>query len=831
MRKVRTKRAVAAVLALMLMMGLMSGCGKQTNGGDSGSASSGYVYVPSYTKLDEQVQDMSNLSCVGDTIYFSSYIPVHSDGTRVTDEELDEMNAYYESLYSDDYARDTDSDIPAEETSAEEPMDFDVNYVYRLFSVKMDGTGFTELVDYVSPTAPEGDYSYANLNKICADGQGNIWVSESINQTIFDLPDGFDMNTQDPWEYYVEDKTENIIRKLSATGAEIGKLDLTPYIEAPDGEDAMYYRFYVSDMATDSEGNLYISDGNSSIFVANNNCEYQFKLSVDGWVDSFISTKGGIVGIATNNGNGERVLKSIDAASKSWGAEYKISDSIWRTSSGGNMYDFCYSESSSLWGYDLETETSTKILNWLNCDIDGDNIEYSTLLDDGTVFAVTRDWRSDDGPNYEIVTLVKTPANEVKQKTTITMATMYLDYNVKNEILKFNKSNPDYRIEVQDYSEYNTEEDWTAGITKFNTEIISGHVPDIIDVSQLPGEQYAAKGLLEDLYPYIDSDPDFDRSDFVQSIIKAAETDGKLYQLASGFSVVSIIASPDVAGTEMGWTMEEMQAILQEHPDADLPFGMYMSRGNILQSFLMLNMEEYMDWNTGECSFNSDGFKRLLEFAKTFPSDEELESSTNYEDWVEPAVLIGEGRQLFQFFSASDFDSFQYYKATFGGRVTFKGMPSADRNGNIASFNGGMAMTTSCKNKDGAWQFLRRLISDEMQEDQWYFPIMQKQFDEKLAEAMKQEYTTDAEGNRVPVSHGSMSYGNGEVIEFYAITQEEADQFLAMIDSVTKCASLDNSLADIITEEAEYFFAGEKTVDQTADIIQSRMSIYINEQR
>ena len=53
MRKVRTKRAVAAVLALMLMMGLMSGCGKQTNGGDSGSASSGYVYVPSYTKLDD----------------------------------------------------------------------------------------------------------------------------------------------------------------------------------------------------------------------------------------------------------------------------------------------------------------------------------------------------------------------------------------------------------------------------------------------------------------------------------------------------------------------------------------------------------------------------------------------------------------------------------------------------------------------------------------------------------------------------------------------------------------------------------------------------------
>ena len=351
----------------------------------------------------------------------------------------------------------------------------------------------------------------------------------------------------------------------------------------------------------------------------------------------------------------------------------------------------------------------------------------------------------------------------------------------------------------------------------------------MIDISNLPYKQYAAKGLLEDLYPYIEKDSELSRDDLTPGIIKAIEIDGKLYTLVSGYNVMSIVGAPSVVGTDMGWTMDEMQDIIKAHPEADCPFGQYMTRDSILQYLCMLNMDKYMNWQTGECKFNSDDFKKLLTFAKTFPEKYDDQDGKN---WVDPSTLVQDGRQLFEMFNASDFQSYQYYKAMFGGAITFKGFPSDDKGGSVAQISGGLAMTSSCKSKDAAWQFMRILLTEDYQDNlSWGYPISQKAFDKKLAEAMKQEYTTDENGKQIPVSHGGMSMGDGLQVEFYAITQEEADQIKALINSVDHTVVNDQSLTNIITEESAFFFSGEKTADQVADIIQSRMTIYVNEQR
>ena len=56
---------------------------------------------------------------------------------------------------------------------------------------------------------------------------------------------------------------------------------------------------------------------------------------------------------------------------------------------------------------------------------------------------------------------------------------MYLDWNLRSMIVEYNKTNDEYRINVVDYSEYATDDDYNAGVTKLTTEIISGSVPDI----------------------------------------------------------------------------------------------------------------------------------------------------------------------------------------------------------------------------------------------------------------------------------------------------------------------------------------------------------------
>ena len=48
----------------------------------------------------------------------------------------------------------------------------------------------------------------------------------------------------------------------------------------------------------------------------------------------------------------------------------------------------------------------------------------------------------------------------------LTYATMQLLGSEKSAILAFNNASPDCRIEVTDYSIYNTAEDRTAGITR-----------------------------------------------------------------------------------------------------------------------------------------------------------------------------------------------------------------------------------------------------------------------------------------------------------------------------------------------------------------------------
>ena len=114
---------------------------------------------------------------------------------------------------------------------------------------------------------------------------------------------------------------------------------------------------------------------------------------------------------------------------------------------------------------------------------------------------------------------------------------MGLDWSLRSKIVEYNKSNDQYRIQVVDYSEYATDDDYNAGITKLTTEIISGSVPDLFLTSSLPIDKYAAKGVVADLYTFMDGGSGLSRDYFVPQVLKAIEKDGKLYELPTKFSV------------------------------------------------------------------------------------------------------------------------------------------------------------------------------------------------------------------------------------------------------------------------------------------------------
>ena len=63
------------------------------------------------------------------------------------------------------------------------------------------------------------------------------------------------------------------------------------------------------------------------------------------------------------------------------------------------------------------------------------------------------------------------------------------------------------------------------------------------------------------------------------------------------------------------------------------------------------------------------------------------------------------------------------------------------------------------------------------------------------------------------------------------VTQEEADGIRQVISRIDGMYDENNILMEIILEEIEPYFAGQKSVDEAADIIQNRVQLYLNESR
>ena len=62
-------------------------------------------------------------------------------------------------------------------------------------------------------------------------------------------------------------------------------------------------------------------------------------------------------------------------------------------------------------------------------------------------------------------------------------------------------------------------------------------------------------------------------------------------------------------------------------------------------------------------------------------------------------------------------------------------------------------------------------------------------------------------------------------------SQEDIDLIHDLIDRTDKALTIDEDSMNIIMEEAQTYFDGQKSVKKVANIIQKRVTTYVNEQR
>ena len=159
----------------------------------------------------------------------------------------------------------------------------------------------------------------------------------------------------------------------------------------------------------------------------------------------------------------------------------------------------------------------------------------------------------------------------------------------------------------------------------------------------------------------------------------------------------------------------------------------------------------------------------------------------------------------------------------------------------ISFSDSGYAMSSKSACKDACWQFLRGFLTKDYQVNNVYsLPSRLDVFDERAEEAStvqyqkneEGQYLLDDNGEKIPIVRSTMwNKDTQQTEEIYALTEDQVQQIRELILTTTKVADYDQAILDIVTEQAAPYFAGQKTAEEVAKLVQSKANIYVNEQR
>ena len=420
-----------------------------------------------------------------------------------------------------------------------------------------------------------------------------------------------------------------------------------------------------------------------------------------------------------------------------------------------------------------------------------------------------------------------------KDDSQIIVATLKKRDSMQEFINAFNSSQEEYHAKLVSYENYENPEQ------RLNIDIATGNAPDIIEVSENVGEKgmdqrpvdlldvLDKKGALEDLRPYLEADPIIGAEDLMEKPLQLLETDGKLTRLAPVFYLCCAIGSRKVLGGRLTWNWEDYARICGQQPQKTV-FSNFNHSGPVgtwLWSF-QCSYRQYVDISAGEVHFQDGNFARHMGMLKELLEDRESVKSGVGFVWqyrMEGFELL----DLEEYIGINDRNRYALEK----NDLQFIGLPTDSGNGVALDFPSQFVVLASSDKKEGAWQLLSSLW--KRAENLTYFegfPMVKSEFEYKKACAMTEKeyknkkgkyYYRDEQGNHCPYDYVYASMMPG-----YAITKRQMKNIMDIIELAdTRYMPSGGRMFEIV-----YDLDDEKTAEEMAEELQSRIGLYISEQ-
>jgi len=356
-------------------------------------------------------------------------------------------------------------------------------------------------------------------------------------------------------------------------------------------------------------------------------------------------------------------------------------------------------------------------------------------------------------------------------------------------------------------------------------ELSAGRGPELMWVSKEDMYTLSEKGLLMDVSELI---PEDIREQLLPCVIRSGTIDGHLTGIKLHSSYQTVFVS-DALWEGDSWTVSEALDLLQSREDWGSTFSYSIwdmptsyTPYELFSEVLMTDLEhsEFLDLERGYCNFDSQEFVELLEVCKKYGQMNQPEQ--DMDEWHRQ---IKEGDSIAHVLILADgLVDFSAAMSMYGDSAHMVGFPTGDGGRNYVSANNSyLVVNANAKHLEEIKKLIAYLLSYENQFEHSYDSVRRDVIEDSVV------YSEFWETLRLKLSV------TGETSMELALKPDGTswlEEYLAFIDT---CESASNwcytPVGTILSEELQPYFAGDKSAEEVAGIIQSRVQIYLEESR
>jgi ABC-type glycerol-3-phosphate transport system substrate-binding protein len=620
--------------------------------------------------------------------------------------------------------------------------------------------------------------------------------------------------------------------RFDKSGRPLGSIDLNKvFSQGREGG------VYVTDLAADSDGRIFLADPMKNIQVLDNTGKLVKSIGTKRYYSIDSDHMGSIV--AESLDSSKELLEKFDSRTgeRIWSSD--ISRFISTGSSSPDILKVRFGKDSKV----IYANDDTGIARF-----DGDGkgegyvlayTDFSILAGGCNISSFSADYQEDiyvaaEKENklylYKYTKLEKPVRSKNATVLTVSVpcASKFLDIAAS----RFKQINPDCRVVINAPSE--DERDDEKYVRVLNTEILAGKGPDLFSVSGLPFEKYVSKNILADLGDIIEKDKNPEAVKYYKNILDALKIKGILYSMPVSFSFHAMAANSKILKDssveigDSGWKWDDFEKVAKEL-EGHIAKGVSVLPGiscrDLLDMILKGNCGQFIDKEARKADFSNPGFIRLLNIAKKYGN-----SNLNEENSSEArsGLLMAIAREAVVFCPdrVSGFSWISLRKSLYSGQLRLLNLPSQDGK-KTGAFSCDMLLSVNNKTgcREEAFEFIKFLLSDEMQ----CSPELTGFAVKSSIQAKRIERWNNGISSAGMVAMGSSKSGSRLNLSFERLTEQDIRLVDNFIGSLSVYSDTGNEILKIIEEEAEAYFDGIKTADDTVKLIQDRVNLYLGE--